>query len=246
MPDCASCRLFNDAIDQVDQYKTNRPGGLDLTLEALGQCNLPIDARVLDIACGMGATLQLLKSLQINSVFGLDISSGMTRRARVASPNTNILQADSLQIPFGSSIFDLVLMECAFHLGEKTELLSGEIWRVLQPGGKLLISDLYLRDLSDQSAKNLLARSQCLNNLLFEDEIRTNLTQAGFSIRIFAEKTQLLNQWMMGQVFRLGSVNEFYRLLLGEKTCTDRYTEEIFSSVKLGYALIICEKLPGK
>ncbi len=52
---------------------TIRPGGLTLTERAFAFCSLPERARVLDVGCGVGATVEFLCREHLGA-FGVDTS----------------------------------------------------------------------------------------------------------------------------------------------------------------------------
>ena len=80
-PDCAHCRFFDSPKEHNHPLLTNRPGGLEGTKRALAYCSLPAQAKVVDIACGKGATIQLLRETYGYRAIGIDISGRMLKEA---------------------------------------------------------------------------------------------------------------------------------------------------------------------
>ncbi len=100
--------------------------------------------RILDLACGWGRHLRLLRGAG-HDVVGVDLSVALLRRARVAG-DPRLVAADMLQLPFAAGVFDVVL-NLATSLGlflEDDLMLSAlrEARRVLRPGGRLLIEGM--------------------------------------------------------------------------------------------------------
>lgn len=93
---------------------------------------------VLEIGCGSGFGLQLLRS-QSDHVVGGDISpanAGIARRAT----HLPIVVLDAQQLPFRSGFFDVVVIfESIYYFPDITEALN-ECRRVLGKSGKLLLS----------------------------------------------------------------------------------------------------------
>lgn len=99
---------------------------------------------VLDLACGTGRWLEKLLACETNYAAGVDVSSAMLRVAsRKSSICDKIVQADCLELPFASSIFDFVI--CSFALGHIRDVrkMVGEVARVTKPGGEAIVSDLH-------------------------------------------------------------------------------------------------------
>ncbi len=105
----------------------------------------------LDVCCGTGAGIRLLRPFCIDRVVGLDFSQGMLDvcRQRVADmPGTcpvELVRADALAMPFADA-FDVVTCFGAFgHILEKDEpRFVAEIARVLRPGGRFVFVTGYL------------------------------------------------------------------------------------------------------
>jgi SAM-dependent methyltransferase len=96
----------------------------------------------LDVCCGTGAGMAMLRPLCQRRVVGLDFSRGMLevcRRDTVQAPGTAALEyvrGDALAMPFGSE-FDVVVCFGAFgHIPRREERrFVAEVARVLRPGG---------------------------------------------------------------------------------------------------------------
>jgi len=97
--------------------------------------------QVLDAACGTGYGSALLGE-NAKAVFGVDISWEAVEYARRHYRSANVLfsQSDCLALPFASGQFDLVVaFEIIEHM-EEPEGFLGELRRVLDPSGILILS----------------------------------------------------------------------------------------------------------
>jgi arsenite methyltransferase len=124
---------------------TLRPGGLRLTGRALETCGFASGARLLDVGCGLGATAAFLtrKGYRIT---GVEPSALLLEEARRRCPGVDLLPGSAEALPFADATFDGVFMECVLSLvGQRAAALS-EVARVLRPGGRLVVSDVYARD----------------------------------------------------------------------------------------------------
>ncbi len=128
-----------------------RPGGPELTRRALElaahHCGLAPGARLLDLGCGPGASLELLAGLGYRPL-GLDrrAHAAWGKRAAGAAriPAVIFLRADAARPPLADNSVDAVLCECVLSLlPAPLDALRG-CRRILRPGGALLLSDLFL------------------------------------------------------------------------------------------------------
>jgi ubiquinone/menaquinone biosynthesis C-methylase UbiE len=90
----------------------------------------------LDVCCGTGAGIQVLRSLCQGPVTGADFSTGMLTQARSAHPGTGWVRADARALPF-TGAFGLAVSFGAlghFQPAERPALFAG-VYRALRPGG---------------------------------------------------------------------------------------------------------------
>jgi ubiquinone/menaquinone biosynthesis C-methylase UbiE len=103
----------------------------------------------LEIGPGPGYLgLEWLKNTQGTTLKGLDISTDMIavaeRNAREygLSQQVEYVHSSGSRIPFDDNEFDAVFTNGSLHEWADPRSTFNEIWRVLKPGGKVLISDL--------------------------------------------------------------------------------------------------------
>jgi ubiquinone/menaquinone biosynthesis C-methylase UbiE len=100
---------------------------------------------VLDVATGAGFTAVAFAPLAA-AVIGLDVSTGMLAEARERARAAGLVNltfetgaAESL--PFPPARFDIVVCRLAAHHFLSVPRFAAEAYRVLRPGGRLLVSD---------------------------------------------------------------------------------------------------------
>lgn len=114
-----------------------------LVLELIGDC--PVEGRhVLDVGCGRGGTVHVLKTFfEPASVTGLDLSSAAVAFCRKAhkGPNIAFHEGDAENLPFADGSFDIVTNVESSHSYPDIHRFYREVLRVLKPGGHFLYTD---------------------------------------------------------------------------------------------------------
>jgi MPBQ/MSBQ methyltransferase len=132
---------------------------------------------VLDVACGKGATTRHLSKYYFpGNITGINISQKQLRRARLNAPGCKFVFMDATDLKFEDNCFDVVIcVEAAFHFKTRQRFLS-EAYRVLRPGGCLVLSDILFRRDVEKSAPMLHSQNWVANL----DAYREGLRRAGF------------------------------------------------------------------
>jgi len=192
---------------------------------------------VLDAACGAGTTLRFLNGEGFAAV-GVDLSSNILK----IKPGSPVIQANCGQVPLPSASQDAVLMECALSLSNEVEGALSEFGRLLRPGGWLVVTDIYIRELHDPRARNCLSDTSCLSGVQTEAHIRGQMENAGFTIRAWQDQTPAFKQWLARMVFKLGSLDAFYRHLSSCEGSAQKLSNTLGSQIKLGYYWMAAQK----
>jgi phosphatidylethanolamine/phosphatidyl-N-methylethanolamine N-methyltransferase len=110
---------------------------------AISHMNLAESDRILDMGIGTGVSLDYYPTDR-GRVVGIDLSSGMLRKAREKIRERGlrqavVLQADALHLPFGDDTFDHVFMSHVISVVSDPYKLIQEAQRVAKPGARIVI-----------------------------------------------------------------------------------------------------------
>jgi SAM-dependent methyltransferase len=96
---------------------------------------------VWDLGCGPGQTAAFLRGLGLEAS-GLDLSEAMVQQARARHPGLHVRQGDLLQLDLDDdSVAGVVAFYAVVHFSaEQVQRACSEVFRVLEPGGLLLLT----------------------------------------------------------------------------------------------------------
>ena len=110
----------------------------------LERAGIPIGGSVLDAGCG-GGGMPLSLAEETRAVVGIDPAprfrdAGVRLKRERGLDNLHFAMADGMALPFGDSVFDLVLSHAVIEHVADASLYLRECARVLAPGGHLYLS----------------------------------------------------------------------------------------------------------
>lgn len=215
-----------------------RPGGVELTRRGLSFCNIPKNARVLDIGCGRGVAVDYCRNRLGLNAMGLDISEKLLKEEESVFPDSPKVLGDGHHLPFADESFNAVLMECSLSLMEDPIKTIAESRRALKKKGYLIISDIYLR--KRVPGIHLPSVHCCFNGAVSQDDMERRLADAGFDVLLFEDHSHELKMLSVRLVLEYGSLKRFWEAFLGQDF-SEHFCNDLFLA-RPGYALILAQK----
>lgn len=149
--------------------------------------------RVLDLGAGMGVECFIAAPLVGPSgrVYGVDMLEAMLSRARAGAAEVAAnLGYDNLEftsgyleaLPLPDGSMDVVLSNCVINLSAQKRRTFAEIYRVLRPGGRLIVADVVCDTDPPAALKNdNILRGECLAGAMTQKDLFGLLHESGFS-----------------------------------------------------------------
>lgn len=212
------------------------PGGLALTRYALELAQLTTGASVLDLGCGTGATTLFLHSLGYNPV-------GLDSLESAAKGKTKLVCGAAEQLPFDDHCFDAVLAECSLSVMKDQSRALRECFRVLHPGGRLILSDLYAREPEAIDQVRSLSGS-CIAGILLRDELEDELKEIGFSVQLWEDHSVALREFVARFLMEHGSLASLWGCSGSPESAMEVWNA--VRAVRAGYFLLIATSASTK
>ncbi|MDH5623189.1 MAG: arsenite methyltransferase [Candidatus Bathyarchaeota archaeon] len=143
---------------------------------------------VLDLGSGGGidAFLAAKKVGPKGKVIGVDMTEEMVQLAkdnaeRMKVENVEFRLGEIENLPLEDEIFDVLISNCVINLSPDKDKVFGEAFRVLKPGGRVLISDIVTQgELPDEIRENPEMWAACIAGALDEKVYLQKIMNAGF------------------------------------------------------------------
>lgn len=173
-------RGYDDLEERYAAVRSEDGRGVALLNEFLTP--LPKSARIFDAGCGPGAPI-LREASTVATAVGLDFSREQLQLARANTSPASLVQGDMAALPISDEIFDAVTAyHSLIHVPfEDHQTVIDEFARVLQPGGRVLISEGSER-WSGSNPDWLGERTEMHWSIAGAEATREHLRNAGFTV----------------------------------------------------------------
>ncbi len=198
---CGPGASFTQSIGYSDGETQNLP---ESTVNAAAGCGNPHaiaglkeGESILDLGSGGGIDVFIAaeKVGPTGRAVGVDLTDEMLELARKNAEETGLenvefRKGDIEDLPFGESVFDVILSNCVINLAPDKDKVFREAYRVLKPGGRLAVSDIVTKgEFSEKMRQDMDSWADCVSGAIEADKYLEKLRDAGFTdVRIVSQK----------------------------------------------------------
>jgi arsenite methyltransferase len=187
----AQAREASKSVGYTDEEMNSVPDGANLGLgcgNPLALASLKEGETVLDLGSGAGfdCFLAANKVGLKGRVIGVDMTPEMLEKARDNARRDNYTNVEFRMgeieaLPVADNTVDVIISNCVINLSVDKPRVFREAFRVLKPGGRLMVSDIVLeKDLPEVVKKSVQAYIGCVAGASLETEYLGAIEAAGF------------------------------------------------------------------
>jgi arsenite methyltransferase len=199
---CGAPSIAEDISKKVgysDEELKSVPEGANLGLgcgNPVALASLKQGDIVLDLGSGAGfdCFLAANKVGKTGRVIGVDMTPEMLEKARENArkgnyDNVEFRLGEIENLPVADNHVDVIISNCVINLSPDKESVFKEAFRVLKPGGRLMVSDIVLlKELPRVIIDSAAAYIRCISGAMLKDGYLGAIKAAGFKdVRIVAE-----------------------------------------------------------
>lgn len=238
-----ACKAYESPFMQEMTGQTLRPGGFSLTEKAVQFCEISKGDKVLDLGCGMGATIGYLYEKHGIKGVGIDPSEKLLAIGQKKFESLNFIRGSGDYLPFEEESFNCVFAECTLSLMDDINKSIGEVFKVLKNNGSFVMTDVYARNPKNINQLQNYSLNSCMRGLYDIDLLKEKLESLGFEIIFFEDCSDLLKELMVKIIFSYGSMDIFWRKATDNGDCVNGCTfQELLKACKPGYFMMIAKK----
>ena len=221
-------------IGYTDEDLNAVPEGANLGLgcgNPIALASLKKGEVVLDLGSGGGFDC-FLASEKVGAkgkVIGVDMTAEMLDKARENArnggyKNVEFRLGEIENLPMADSSVDVIISNCVINLSNNKPRVFAEAFRVLKPGGRLMVSDIVvLKELPDFVRESVDAYVGCVSGAMKKEEYLKAVKEAGF------EKVKVIDE----SIFPLDSFidDPAAKVIMADLKITPDQVKEISASI---------------
>lgn len=189
--DGSQIQTISRKVGYSDEDMNNVPEGANLGLgcgNPIALASLREGETVVDLGAGAGFDCFLAARIvgKTGKVIGVDMTFQMIEKARLNAKNGDYSQVEFRlgeieNLPVADNTADVIISNCVINLSPEKSKVFSEAYRILKPGGRLMVSDIVLnRPLPDSVRNSVAAYIGCLAGASMKNEYLDAIKAAGF------------------------------------------------------------------
>ena len=182
---------MSKAIGYTEEELGSVPDGANLGLgcgNPIALASLAEGETVLDLGSGAGFDCFLAANRvgKTGKVIGVDMTPEMLDKARENArkgdyENVEFRLGEIENLPAADNSIDIIISNCVINLSPDKKSVFDEAYRVLKPGGRLMVSDIVLlKELPEFIRNSIAAYVGCISGALLKAKYLDTITGAGF------------------------------------------------------------------
>ncbi|MHA1637720.1 MAG: arsenite methyltransferase [Candidatus Thorarchaeota archaeon] len=189
----------------AEHYGYSIEGLPESVFESFAGCGNPVAVAsliegevVLDLGSGAGLDMFVAaKKVGKNGrVIGVDMTDDMLQKARknaekLGITNVEFRKGDIEELPVEDDSIDVIISNCVINLAPNKDKVFREAFRVLRPGGRMMISDVVLNaPLPKKVRDEVVSYTGCIGGAILEENYLQLMRDAGFEDVKVVEKAE--------------------------------------------------------
>lgn len=180
-------------------------GNIDKWIDAM---HLRDGMKILEVGCAGGLLChRLKKQLPNTDITGLDFDTGhidyAKKKAEELNLQCNFVAGDATKLPFEDSMFDTCYSHTVMNFCEPVKFVD-EQYRVLKPGGKMIVMDVYNRGMRPEE---WIPTDECEEKELFDKVWAAASDNPHSQIKRYENRTEKYSAYLAAQGFQNISID---------------------------------------
>jgi len=184
-------KKYSGKLGYSEDDLKNIPEGANLALgcgNPTAHASIQESETVLDLGSGGGLDCFIAanKVGENGKVIGVDMTPSMIDRARENArkgnfDNVEFRLGEIEHLPVADNSVDLIISNCVINLAPNKEHVFRDAYRVLKPGGRIMVSDIVLlKEIPEVVRESVQAYVSCIGGAIMKDKYIEAIEKAGF------------------------------------------------------------------